>query len=136
MNVNKNFKDIIHEEIVSWEKTTNNITETFLYDYFDDVEPYYFWVGDEVGGVFNYGDYFFGFDTVLACYKLEVTEEQLLNWYYFCLENSFVNISLAKFILSPQERKEQERKSLEESRKRLELARKEFEKALERYETK
>ena len=122
------------DNIARWTNITNELTNQFLFDYFDDVEPYYFWVGDEVGGVFNYGDYFFGFDTVLACYKLEVTEEQLLNWYYFCLDNHSVNISLAKFILSPQERKEQERKSLEESRKRLELARKEFEKTLERYE--
>jgi hypothetical protein len=71
----------------------------------------------------------------LACYKLDVTEEQLLNWYYFCLDNHSVNISLAKFILSPKERKEQEEKHLSELKERVKSAEKEFKKALQRYET-
>jgi hypothetical protein len=120
--------------IEQWTSLTDEITRKFLYDYFDDVDPDYFWVGGDVGGVFNYADYFFGFDTVLACYKLGVTEEQLLNWYYFCLENHSVNISLARYILSPQERKEQEEKHLEELKERVKLAEKTFKEALERYE--
>lgn len=33
--------------IVEWKKLSNKITEQFLYDYFDDLDPYYWWVGDE-----------------------------------------------------------------------------------------
>jgi hypothetical protein len=121
--------------IEKWTTLTEKIIKQFLYDYFDDVDPDYFWVGGDVGGVFNYGDYFFGFDTVLTCYKLGITEEQLLNWYYFCLENHSVNISLARYILSPQERKEQEEKHLEELRNRVKLAEETFKEALKRYES-
>ena len=128
--------DIIREDILSWESLTNKLTEQFLYDYFDDVNPDYWWVANDVGGVFNYGDYFFSFDTVLTCYKLDITFEQLINWYDFSLSNQSVNISLAKYILSPQERKEAEEKHLKELKNRVELAEKEFQKAIDEYTSK
>ena len=134
MDIDKNLEDIIYQEIVAWEKMTNNITETFLYDYFDDVNPYYFWVSDEVGGILNYGDYWFNFSDILTCYKLGITEEQLINWYDFCLENHSVNISLAKFILSPEDKKEVEEKHLEELKNRVKSAEKTLKQALDKYE--
>ena len=126
----------IKNEILEWENLTNKLTSRFLYDYFDDVDPDYWWVANDVGGVFNYGDYFFSFDTVLTCYKLDITFEQLINWYDFSLSNQSVNISLAKYILSPKERKEAEEKHLKELKNRVELAEKEFKKALDEYSNK
>jgi len=128
--------NIIREDIFNWESLTNKLTEQFLYDYFDDINPDYWWVSNDVGGVLNYGDYFFSFDTILTCYKLDITFEQLISWYDFCLSNQSVNISLAKYILSPQERKEAEEKHLEELKNRVELAEKEFKKALDEYSNK
>ena len=125
--------DIIREDILSWESLTNKLTEQFLYDYFDDLDPDYWWVSDEEGGILCYGDYFISFDTILTCYKLDITFEQLINWYDFSLSNQSVNISLAKYILSPQERKEAEEKHLKELKNRVELAEKEFKKALDEY---
>ena len=126
----------IKNEILEWENLTNKLTSRFLYDYFDDVDPDYWWVSNDVGGVLNYGDYFFSFDTILTCYKLDITFEQLINWYDFSLSNQSVNISLAKYILSPQERREAEKKHLEELKGRVELAEKEFKKAIEEYTSK
>jgi len=122
------------DNILKWEQKTTEITETFLYDYFDDVNPSYFWVCEEVGGILNYGDYWFNFSDILTCYKLSITEEQLINWYDFCLENHSVNISLAKFILSPKERKEAEEKHLEELKDRVRSAEETLKQALENYE--
>ena len=136
MDIDKNLKDLIDEDIISWKVQTNNLTKNFLYDYFDDVDPDYWWVSDDVGGVFNYGDYWFDFNTVLTCYKLNITFEQLINWYDFSLSNQSVNISLAKYILSPQERREAEEKHLEELKGRVELAEKEFKKAIDEYTSK
>ena len=126
----------IKNEILEWENLTNKLTSRFLYDYFDDVNPDYWWVSNDVGGVLNYGDYFFSFDTILTCYKLEITFEQFISWYNFCLENQSVNISLAKYILSPKERKEAEEKHLTELKERVEIAEKEFQKAIEEYTSK
>ena len=124
------------DDIVEWKKLSNKIVEQFLYHYFDDLDPDYWWVSNDVGGVLNYGDYFFSFDTILTCYKLEITFEQLISWYDFCLSNQSVNISLAKYILSPQERKEAEEKHLAELKNRVELAEKEFKKAIDEYTSK
>ena len=121
-------------KIKEWEKLTNEITRKFLYDYFDDVDPEYYYVADEIGGVFFYADYFLNFSDVITCYKLDISEEQFFNWYDWCMSNHSVNISLAKYILSPQERKEQEEKHLAELKERVELAEKEFKKAMEEYE--
>ena len=126
----------IKNEILEWENLTNKLTSRFLYDYFDDEDPDYWWVSDDIGGVFNYGDYFINFDTILTCYKLEITFEQFISWYDFSLSNQSVNISLAKYILSPQERKEAEEKHLKELKNRVELAEKEFKKALDEYSNK
>lgn len=122
--------------IIEWKKLSNKIAEQFLYDYFDDLDPYYWWVSDEEGGILCYGDYFIIFDTILTCYKLEITFEQFISWYDFCLSNQSINISLAKYILSPQERKEAEEKHLEELKNRVELAEKEFKKAIKEYTSK
>ena len=122
--------------ILEWENLTNKLTSRFLYDYFDDVDPDYWWVSNDVGGVLNYGDYFISFDTILTCYKLDITFEQLINWYDFSLSNQSVNISLAKYILSPKERREAEEKHLTELTERVEMAEKEFQKAIEEYTSK
>lgn len=118
------------DNILKWEQKTTEITETFLYDYFDDVKPSYFWVCEEVGGILNYGDYWFNFSDILTCYKLGITEERLINWYDFCLDNHSVNISLSKFILSPEDKKKAEEKHLDELKDRIKTAQEEFDKAL------
>ena len=124
------------DNIVEWKKLSNKIAEQFLYHYFDDLDPDYWWVSNDVGGILNYGDYFFSFDTILTCYKLEITFEQFISWYDFCLSNQAVNISLAKYILSPQERREAEEKHLTELKERVEMAEKEFQKAIDEYTSK
>ena len=129
-------KSKVLENIVEWKKLSNKITEQFLYHYFDDLDPYYWWVSDEECGILCYGDYFISFDTILTCYKLDITFEQFISWYDFCLENQSVNISLAKFILSPKERREAEEKHLTELKERVEMAEKEFQKAIDEYTSK
>ena len=129
-------KSKVLDNIVEWKKLSNKIAEQFLYHYFDDLDPDYWWVSDEEGGILCYGDYFISFDTILTCYKLDITFEQFISWYDFCLENQSVNISLAKYILSPQERREAEEKHLAELKNRVDLAEKEFKKAMDEYSNK
>jgi len=125
------------DNIAKWINLTNEITEQWLRDYFEiqeDEEIYFDWVANDVGTIFEFADYFFDFNTVLKCYELGINKEQLFYWYYYCLENEFVNISLAKFILSPKERKEAEKKHLEELKDRVRSAEETLKQALENYE--
>jgi hypothetical protein len=128
----------MENEIRDWEKRTNEIVENWLVKMFDleDEEVDYWWIADSVGGVFNFGDYFVNFDAVLEYYKHNLKPEDFFSWYDFCLTNQKVNISLAKFIISPQEKKEQLKKQLEQSKERLQQAKEEFEKSLKEFEEK
>lgn len=135
MDISKN----IHQEIRLWQKSTNQITEEWIVEYFELSEEDsasgidYYWVANDVGTVFEFADYFFDFNTVLKCYELGINKEQLFTWYDFCLDSHPVNISLAKYILSPEEIKEAEEKHLEELKDRVRSAEETFKKALEEY---
>ena len=73
---------MMNKKTAQWISLTNEVLENFLYNYFDDNNPYYFWVGDEIGGVVCYGGFFFRFLDVIACNKLKVSRPQFLNWYF------------------------------------------------------
>jgi len=127
-------------KILEWQRLTNQITEQWIVEYFELSKEDsasgidYYWVANDVGTIFEFADYFFDFNTVLKCYELEISKEQLFQWYDFCLSNHSVNISLAKFILSPQEKKEQEEKHLEELKDRVRSAEETLKQALDKYE--
>jgi len=127
------------DNISHWINLTNQITEQWIKDYFEieeDETIYFDWVAEDIGSVFTFSDYFFDFNTVLKCYELDISKEQLFGWYDFCMDNHSVNISLAKFILIPQEKKEAEEKHLEELKNRVKTAQKELEKTIEKYKNK
>lgn len=118
------------EQIKQWQKLTDEIVDQFLRDYFDDNAPYWDWVS--VGGVFNYNDLWLDFQTVLDCYRLGVTDIQLLKWYDSSLEQQH-DLSLEDFLKNPQKRKQQEEKYLEELKQRVIEAEETLNKAMEEY---
>jgi len=130
------------KQIEEWRKLTNQITEKWIIEYFElseeDIEDGvgYTWVGGDVGFIFEFADYYVGFNDVLDCYKHNISREQYNNWYEYCLENQFVNISLAKFILSPEEKAQKEAEDLQRLKENVDFAKKEFKKAIENYGTK
>lgn len=127
----------VKRDIEKWKSITDKITSNWIKEYFELEEDEYIdgdWVANDIGGIFNFADYYFDFNTVLKCYEMGITKKQLFAWYDFCLQNHSVNISLAKFILSPEERKEAEEKHLEELKERVKFAQEEFEKALREWE--
>lgn len=125
------------KDIDNWKILTDRITSNWIKDYFQltlDDDFSVDWVANDIGGIFSFADYWFDFNTVLKCYELSISRENLFLWYDWNLTNKKVNISLAKFILSPEERKEAEEKHLAELKERVESAEKEFKKAIEDYE--
>jgi hypothetical protein len=124
-------------KIYTWQNLTNEITADWIRDYFEIEEDKTFdfdWVGDDVGSIFNFADYWFNFSDVLDCYKHEISKEHLFRWYDYCLENQKINISLAKFILSPEEKIKREKEHLEQLKERVKYAKEELNKALKDYE--
>ena len=123
------------ENLISkWGNLTNEITDNWIKEYFEleeDESVDFYWVADDIGTIFEFADYFFNFSNVLDCYKYNISKEKLFLWYEYCLEEQFVNISLAKFILSPEEKAKKEKESLEKSRKNRIFAEEIFRKALD-----
>lgn len=125
------------EKIEEWKSLTKLITENWIRKYFEidkNEEITIDWMGNDVGGVFEFGDYYFDFNNVLDCQKHKITKKELFKWYDFWLSNSKIKLSLVRYILSPKERKEQEQKELQRCKENVEFAKKEFEKALNNYE--
>ena len=122
---------MINKNIDKWIRLTDKIVEQFILDYFEDDIPYWDWVTK--GGVFNYSDYWFDFSTILECYRLEITQEQLFDWYDRTLLQE-INLTLEEFIKSPEKRKDEEKEYLERLRQRVISAEEEFKKAMEQYE--
>ena len=128
------------KQIEDWRKLTNKITKQWIVEYFElseeDIEDGidYTWIGDDTGFIFEFADMFIGFNDILDCYKHNISKEDFHNWYQYCLDNQFVNISLAKFILSPEEKAKKETEDLQRLKENVDFAKKELEKALQRYE--
>lgn len=94
-------------EILDWERITNKITEQWIWEYFEldiDEDVSIDWIGSDVGGIFEFADMFISFQNILDCYKHKVSKEKFHEWYWWCLDNQSVNISLSKFILSAEEK--------------------------------
>ena len=126
----------IENKISKWKNLTSEITETWIREYFDwdeNEEVQFYWVNDDVGGIFEVSNYYFNFSDVLDCYKHNVTKEDLFKWYDFYMESQKVNISLARFIISPEERLKKEEEYLQELKERVILVENKFNKALNIY---
>ena len=122
----------VNKKIRKWKKLTDEITSKWIKDYFGlkSVNPD--WVADEVGGVFELNDYYFGFDTVLKCYELDIPKDTLFSWYDFRLENGSSNISLERYFLD--ENGEIQKEILKEMKERVELAKELFLKSLKEFD--
>ncbi len=125
-------------KIEKWKTLTDEITSKWVKDYFkiSEEEVDFWWVGDEVGSIFNFGDYWVNFSDVLACYRYNINKEQFFKWYDYCLENEYIKISLANYILDPQKKKEQEEKHIEFLKERLRTSQKELENAINNFKNK
>lgn len=124
------------KQMTKWEKLTNQITESFIRDYWEveeDEKLDYSWVGSEIGGVFEFADYYFNFATVLNCYKHYISRDSLFRWYDMCLEGENIKLSLIDFVKSPEKLKKEKEKYLQELKKRCIFAEETFNKALEDY---
>jgi hypothetical protein len=125
----------VKRDIEKWKNLTDKITSRFIKEYFELEEGDYVdadWI--DIGGVFNFSDYWFSFSNILDCCELGVTKEQLFDWYDKSLTQE-IDLTLRDFIILPEKQKEQKEKYLEDLKQRVEFAKEEFEKAIKEYDT-
>lgn len=88
MNTKKNMKtDEVTQLKTRYEELCNEYLRLFCnkheFDYEDAKQN---WVGGDVGGIVECGDFFVGFDVILTDINLDVKEEEFEEWYYYTLD--------------------------------------------------
>lgn len=59
--------------------------------------PETFWIGDQVGGIANCGDFTFDMATIVTDIDKEAPEEELLKWYDYTIEAGEFNLPIPNF---------------------------------------
>lgn len=117
--------------IFMYKQSCDKLVVKFLEDYFDAEYFDYTWV-NYYGGVFEFADYYIDMNSILECYKYNVSKKQFFLWYDEVLSQQST-LSLSDFIILPAKREEARKKHLEELKLRVEWAEKEFKQALDEY---
>jgi len=81
------------------EKTAiiNSITNAFIDKYFD-MNDNWFWVNEEIGGVFNINDCWFDFQEILYCICNNITKRKFFELYFKFEEQIEQENNAKKFI--------------------------------------
>ena len=77
----KKTKDAVKRELKGqWELACNGYLMTLLDMW--ELDIYYgYWIGEEVGGVYDYGGTFtIGMDDIIYCVEHDVTQQQYMEW--------------------------------------------------------
>ena len=99
----KKTKDAVKRQLKEqWEKACNGFLVELLRMWELDA-CYGYWIGDEPGGVYDYGDGTFtiGMDDIIYCVLADVTREQYIEWQeYICdaAEFGFDTPNLRSFV--------------------------------------
>lgn len=77
-----------------WSKACNNYLYALAKMWEWDIDAYGFWVGDEIGGIFAYGDHtFMSMDNIIYCVENDVDSEQFQEWVDYCIRCDLVGIT-------------------------------------------
>lgn len=85
----KKAKDAIKRQLKEqWQQACNGFLVELLRMWELDAH-YGYWIGDEVGGVYDYGgDMCINMDDIIYCVEHDVTEEEYREWSDYCVEAS------------------------------------------------
>ena len=72
-----------------WEQACNGYTMALLRMW--ELDAYYgYWIGEEIGGVYDYGGGMFtiGMDDIIYCVEHDIGREQYIEWQEYCCDAS------------------------------------------------
>jgi len=84
----------MNKELKNYEKACESLKDAFIKSLYSDAEAVDtilsndgFWIGDEIGDVFSWYDYFISVDNMANYFKYEYTPDQFFEWYDHWLED-------------------------------------------------
>ena len=75
--------------IKDYKDSCNRIACAFSSKYFDDTE--FYWVANEVGGLCEFGDYYFNVQDMVFCLENNLQEDEPLEWQDYCVRCSLIS---------------------------------------------
>ena len=81
-----------NEALLKWEEACNELANAFLIDLYKsevDGEDYYDdrgWVGEEIGEVLMWGDYYVDMGNIADYFRYNYTPNKFFEWYDYALE--------------------------------------------------
>ena len=81
-----------YEGLLKWEEACEELAYDFLeelYSHYVDGEQYHddsFWVGEEIGGVLSWGDYFVDMGNIVDYFRYNYTPDKFFEWYDYALD--------------------------------------------------
>ena len=74
------------KKLKEWEKVTNELVDYFRKKYFGNDASDFYWVADQIGGVYVINDYFLGLDDIVDFVKYKYSEKDMFDYYNYRLE--------------------------------------------------
>lgn len=57
-----------------------------------DFPRQFYWVGDNIGDICSFGDYFFSTETMKVALDNNISESELMDWYYYTIDSENYNL--------------------------------------------
>jgi hypothetical protein len=76
---------MMNKKLAAWQKATNALAQEFCNKYFDGTLDWR-WTGEDIGGNFEVGDYFFGLSRIVEALEINCSHELLIQFYDYEME--------------------------------------------------
>lgn len=75
----------MNKVLKDWQKATNKLAQEFCNKYFDGTDDWR-WIGEDIGGNLEVGDYFFNLSRVVEALEINCSYELLIQFYDYEME--------------------------------------------------
>jgi len=71
-----------NKKLIAWQKATNALAQEFCDKYFDGTKDWR-WIGEDIGGVLEVADYYFGLGRIVDALEINCSYELLIQFYNY-----------------------------------------------------
>ena len=75
-------------KLKEWEKATNELVDYFRKKYFGNNASDFYWIADQIGGVYTINDYFFNLSDIVDFIRYKYNEKEMFFYYDYSLDKS------------------------------------------------
>jgi|TARA_R100000501_G_C2615402_1_gene109098 hypothetical protein len=91
----------MNKQLKAYEKASNELKDAFLKELYPDHSEYYedeYWIGNEIGGVLNWSDYFESIGNMADYFRYGYSAEQWFAYYDHVTEELEPKVNMKNFL--------------------------------------